>query len=307
MKRQSHKPYFLLLGVLLMLMSFSQSTTEKLRGSTIATLAPCWECLASIPLTSSPAISTDAMQKLQLENQLLRQENRRLQQMLQHERISPPFQLNARPARVIFRSPASWNSSLWINAGKKSPDWEHTLAKNSPVVVGNSVIGVIDYVGNYQSRVRLITDSGLNPSVRVLRNDGTLLAKGELHGSSKPLWRARGQLLHGIGFNYDFPDSAGPARELRTGIPLNSPEEQKGIPLLKVKDLLVTTGMDGVFPAGLHVAKVSHVYNLKEGDYYYEIDAEPTAGNLHDLSIVYVMPPIGYDPNDLPPNLVEDN
>jgi hypothetical protein len=109
--------------------------------------------------------------------------------------------------------------------------------------------------------------------------------------------------LHGIGFNYDFPDDEGPARELRSGLPINSAGDQQAIPILKVKDLLVTTGLDGVFPEGLHVAEVTHVHPLREGDYYYEIEAIPTAGNLNELSILYVMPPLGYDIDDQPPPL----
>ena len=70
------------------------------------------------------------------------------------------------------------------------------------------------------------------------------MAKGELHGSSKPLWRGYSQVLKGIGFNYDYADAYGPARDLRTGkTTANSP----GISLLRVNDLLMTTGMDGIF------------------------------------------------------------
>ncbi|QLH37587.1 MAG: hypothetical protein HWD61_09565 [Parachlamydiaceae bacterium] len=77
------------------------------------------------------------------------------------------------PARIIFRSPNTWNSSFWINVGKEANRdlSQPILAKNSPVLVGDSVVGVVDYVGSYQSRVRLITDSGLVPSVRVARGD----------------------------------------------------------------------------------------------------------------------------------------
>ena len=70
--------------------------------------------------------------------------------------------------------------------------------------------------------------------------------------------------------------------------------------MLKVNDLLVTTGMDGVFPEGLHVATVTKIRPLKEGDYYYQLEAIPTAGNLEEISIVSILPPTGYDPNNQP-------
>jgi cell shape-determining protein MreC len=190
-------------------------------------------------------------------------------------------------ARVIYRSPATWNSSLWINVGRATN--EKVVRKNSPVLVGNHVVGVIDHVEEHQSRVRLITDSALTPSVRATR-EMLHLAKGELYGSSKPLWRSHGTVLKGVGFNYDFPDEKGPSRDLRTGKPMN----QKGasVPLIMVNDVLVTTGMDGVFPPDLSVATVTKIAPLKEGDFAYEIEAIPTAPDLDNLSLLFVLPPI---------------
>lgn len=264
------------------------------------------------------------------------------------------LQLEAVPAKVIFRSPSSWNSSIWINVGNTTNTalGREVIAKNSPVVVGNSLVGVIDYVGKQQARVRLITDSGLSPSVRALRgspqalllserintliqmiestkhalstshenedlitslnktkehlytHDHTFhLAKGELHGASKPLWRKNGHILKGIGFNYDFSDNEGPARDLRSGKPLDPNSKEPALPILKTHDLLVTTGMDGVFPPGLLVAEVTALHFLKEGDYTYEIDAVPVLGNLDELSLVFVIPPTGFDVSEQPPPL----
>lgn len=249
------------------------------------------------------------------------------------------LQLQSVPAKVIFRPASSWNNALWINAGSDANLTlkSEVIAKNSPVILGDSIIGIIDYVGKTQSKVRLITDPGLNPSVRVFRenyqqslayeklysllhflekNDGILsdaveqndlmqklkngieklspdhqfwyLAKGELHGSSKSTpGRSQHQLLKGIGFNYDFDDEAGPARDLFT----DQSEDPSIVPILRKGDILVTTGMDGVFPPNLLVAEVIHVYPLKEGDYYYELEAQSTAGNFDDLTTVFILPP----------------
>jgi rod shape-determining protein MreC len=342
MRRKSHKPYFLLFIALLAIISLPQHSAQKMQGMTIAAFAPMWQSLASIHsnpqslnVESKEGIS-HSTHSLELENQVLRKEIARLKEIVQHDRHllnqanqfktkSPnaskryqsieklfKLQLLTIPACVIFRSATAWSSSLWLNVGEANnvEIGSKVIAKNSPVVMGDSVVGVIDYVGLHQSRVRLITDSGLNPSVRVARTsqntnpqEAIYLAKGELSGSSAPLWRSRGCNLHGIGFNYDFADDEGPARDLRSGLPINSGVDQKAIPILKVKDLLVTTGLDGVFPEGLHVAEVTHVHSLREGDYYYEIEATPTAGNLNELSILYVMPPLGYDVDDQPPPL----
>lgn len=252
-------------------------------------------------------------------------------------------QLFSIPAQVIFREPISWSSAIWIDRGHADNRrlGKQIIAEDSPVVVGHSIVGVVEYVGEKRSRVRLISDRNLTPAVRVVRGseqnrmllehveilqdhlklrkdifgfateyntifqelktlEGELkkdlgeryLAKGILQGSSAPLWRSRKSLLKGTGFNYDSSDQEGPARELHGssslffGVNVN-PEE-----ILKVGDLLVTLGMDGVFPPGFHVATVSKIFPLKEGGYAYDIEAKPTAGNLDELTFVQVLPPL---------------
>jgi len=251
------------------------------------------------------------------------------------------LQICSLPAKVIFREPASWSSTLWINLGENDNKklGKKIIGKNSPVLLGTSIIGVVEYVGLFQSRVRLITDSSLVPSVRSVRGNEqnryllehldalnfslelrddlfsseqessllaqilfrlkkTLsqgsgdfyLAKGELRGTSNPLWRSRSQVLKGIGFNYDFPDVEGPARDLRSGEPYEASRKKEAISLLLPGDLLITTGLDGVFPPGFRVAIVSKVETLKEGASSYEIEAISTAGNLDELTHVFVLP-----------------
>jgi rod shape-determining protein MreC len=251
------------------------------------------------------------------------------------------LQMHSLPATVIFREPASWSSTLWINVGEKDNVrlGMQVVGKNSPVLLGTSVIGVVEYIGKTQSKVCLITDARLVPSVRALRgneqnrfllehlkplvaafqlrenllaseqertavvqflerlkqiiqrpSEEFYLAKGELRGTSHPMWRSRNLVLKGVGFNYDFPDMEGPARDLRSGQPY-APHQGSPVQLLSEGDLLVTTGFDGIFPAGLRVATVSHVQTLKEGASCYEIEAVSTAGNLDELSHVFVLAP----------------
>lgn len=390
MRKRIPKAYFLIFFSLLALMSLPKESTEKLQGTAVAVLATTWNHLLAFKSFFSSNkenqeqsyASLEDIEKLRLENTLLREEIIHLKDVMQQElrlinqmnyalddeetnfstktlkarhrlELKKLLQvhLDAVPAKVIFRSPDSWNSSFWINVGTLTNEalGTETIAKNSPVLLGTSVIGVIDYVGKKQARVRLITDSGLTPSVRALRggmqnnildeklntliqllkksptaldntqqqnelittlesasemlshNETTkCLAKGELYGSSKSLWRTQRHQLKGIGFNYDFADGEGPARDLRTGKTKNSEPHEIPQAIIKTGDLLVTTGMDGVFPAGLKVAEVTKVHPLKEGDYYYELDALPIAGNFDDLSLVFVIPPVGYDPDERP-------
>jgi len=253
------------------------------------------------------------------------------------------LRFSAMPAQVIFRDPSSWSSVLWIALGETDNQsiGRTIVARNSPVLFGDSLVGVVEYVGEAQSRVRLITDAGLVLAVRVLRGDGQncevsshaqnllervrvrsdlfssveeqqgfintlsafqsrlepeaeeeLLAKGELCGCSAPLWRSRGVMLKGCGFNYDYPDEEGPARDLRTGQPF-AMRPRPASPLLKEGDLLVTSGLDGVFPPGIAVAIATKIEPLKEGSCTYDLQAKPTVGDLHDLRTVLVLPPVG--------------
>lgn len=351
MRKKFKRSYIILIVLLLVLTGLSKGVTMRLRGAVVAVMAPMWEWVGGIfPLAKGrrggdPRLIQE-LQLLQLENHRLKSALDYLQQWQEEDKLFADLHAHAIPAKVIFRSPTAWSSALWINVGSHD---HPSLVKNSPVIVGNSVVGLVDYVGKKQSRIRLITDSGLIPSVRAARGgeragriateidqlldsiythhtlfeggddvgilidhlertreglSGShktwLLAKGELQGSREHAKRSRGQLLHGVGFNYDFADAAGPARDLRTGYPIGD-RSVPIMPLLEKYDLLVTTGMDGVFPEGLHVAEVTHVYPLQEGDYYYEIEARPTAGDLDELSLVFIIPPEGYNPSDQPP------
>lgn len=237
-----------------------------------------------------PLPSAKEIQRLQLENSLIKNELKALKGHFGDD-LGYIFYMDfdVVPAKVIFRSPTAWESSLWINVGKATNAQlgREVVAYHSPVVEGKSIVGVVDYVGEKQSRVRLITDSGLTPSVRASRGK-LLLAKGEVHGSSLPLWRAQRPLLKGTGFNYDFPDQKLP----------------EGIDLIKVGDLLVTAGLDGVFPPNLHVGKVTKIDPSKEGDYFWELEAEPTATKLNDLDYVFVLKPVGYEADDRPPHVI---
>ncbi len=231
-------------------------------------------------------------------------------------------------AKVIFRDPSFWSSGFWIDKGEReNQDLQaKIIAKNSPVLFGDCLIGVVEIVEENRSYVRLMTDSALTPAVRAIRggeqnysllhNIATLeeelqlqdglanpvilseldsikkmleesgetlyLAKGELRGSSYPLWRSRSPVLKGVGFNYEFSDVEGEAHTIH---------DKLKNPLLKVGDLLITSGLDGLFPAGLFVATVSKIFPLKEGDFAYEIEALLNSGNLDRITHVQIFPP----------------
>ena len=268
------------------------------------------------------------------------EEQTALQDKWQHLTSRLRDELLALPGDVIQRDPSSWASSLWVHVGHfdNRSLGKEIISKNSPVLAQGALVGIIEYVGERQSRVRLLTDGGFVPAVRAIRGglqnqelatflQATItrlflrddlftsqekketllselqhlfhtlggkkmqenLAKGELHGSSSALWRVRGPLLKGIGFNYDFPDAEGPARDLRTGRPLGA-TEGAWTPLIQQGDLLVTSGLDGLFPPNLPVALVERVLPTREGAHSYEIEAIPAANKLNDLRTVWILP-----------------
>lgn len=233
-------------------------------------------------------------------------------------------------AKVIFRDPALWSNGFWVDVGqqKNQEMGKNLVAKNSPVILGTALVGVVEEVEQARSYVRLITDAALTPAVRAirgseqnqmlaslvthlleqlklradlsiaqegldfltnldaeLRKEGVThyLAKGELAGSNYPLWRCLSNTLKGSGFNYEFADKEGHARELHI---------RRQVPLLNVGDLLITSGLDGVFPEGLQVAHVSKISPLKEGGSFYDLEAQSVIPNLNELTHVQIIPPI---------------
>jgi len=228
-------------------------------------------------------------------------------------------------AKVIMREPNFWSSHLWVDVGNADG-----VEKNAAVVVGNYLVGVIDEVEAKRSKVRLLTDIQLTPSVRAVRGEqggrylmelsdqlleilqakrglfnspqaeelivktienlkinaargwgDHYLAKGEISGSSYPLWRSRKPILRGKGFNYDFSDEEGSSRDLRFS--------GTGVPLLLPGDHLVTSGLDGVFPEGLEVGIVTKVNLLREGDYSYDLEAIPALSHFDELREVWIL------------------
>lgn len=252
------------------------------------------------------------------------------------------LQLQAIPAKVIYREPTFWSSVFWVNVGEKDNIAmnKQIVAKNSQVTLGNVLVGVIEEVGPSRSKVRLITDAKLTPSIRAIRGseqnhllsdqiDSLLqvlqtreelfsskeemsylysklyqikskisepfkdlyLAKGELYGGSLPLWRSRGSNLKGVGFNYDFADDEGPSRDLRTGKILLDPSSPE-ISILQEGDLLVTSGLDGVFLPGLQVAIATKIEQLREGSSHYMLTAKSLIPHFQELYTVFILPPL---------------
>lgn len=219
-------------------------------------------------------------------------------------------------AQVTFRPPFTTSTTLWITA-------KSDIQKGAAVVKGDVLVGVIDYVGSNASRVRLVTDPNVQIAVRVLRPQSILaplyqdlrmwidylaamnlqaqqaslvkqleqvcaefkkepldsrpLAKGLVRGSGQ-LWNRRYNLLEGSGFNYTWVDSYLETKDPRAK-------------LVQEGDELVSSGLDGIFPQGLRVARVVKVQPEDPAQSIYRLQALPMISNFDDLSLVWVLPP----------------
>jgi rod shape-determining protein MreC len=74
-------------------------------------------------------------------------------------------------ATVIFQANTPWSNTVWIDVGKETIDIPFRLKKNCPVVVRDSLVGIVDFVGRHASRVRLLSDPCVRPAVRVVREN----------------------------------------------------------------------------------------------------------------------------------------
>jgi len=339
------------------MLSLPQSASDSIRSRTVLSLSSI--LLAKGPsLGANSTVDVQEIKSLALENHQLRTQlglvyewiasEKRLQEQAELFRLCGKDSTESREfvqrrsnemkallqkqtmaafGRIVYRDPGSWNSSCWIDVGEENnlSLGQQIIAKNSPVVSGSSLVGVVEYVGKKQSRVRFITDSSLKTAVRAVRGspldrqiasltqnlaeqlkkqpdvkpeqlaalsviqkglpirwEDSYLAKGEISGSSASYFRSLKSTLKGVGFNCDFKDEEGPARDLRSEI-------------LHEGDLLVTSGLDGLFPPGLKVAIVTKVELLRPGAFAYQLEATANAGDLADLASVYVLPPVSVD------------
>ncbi|PCI77663.1 hypothetical protein COB21_02795 [Candidatus Aerophobetes bacterium] len=224
-------------------------------------------------------------------------------------------------AQVVFRSFRSYSHCIWIDIGSQTNDdlGRACVEVNSPVLSKGVLVGVVDEVCPHVSKVRLITDKKFSPSVRALRKGdqeryllfnlkqalenlkgladpgskrekfstlitsieksssglepSCLLGKGELQGSVSHSIQAPSLLVKGVGFNYK-EGSMEASHDAR----------------MRLSDLLVTTGLDGIFPQGIPVAVVTKVDSQTSHEPFYAIEARLLAEHIFNLQYVTVLP-----------------
>lgn len=203
--------------------------------------------------------------KLETKLKILSEENATLKQKLLNQTLFDQKISSHNIAKVIFRDPAFWASSVLINKGMK--DEESNVEKNSPVISNGYLIGVVEEVFDTFSKVRLITDKNLQFSIKKKQSEATsseaLLEVGTLCGISSVDNRYRFKHVEGHFFS----------------------------PTLKPGDELITSGLDGIFPEGLPVAKVTEV-QIDEEEVIFPFKAIVSAPDIKNLKLVTILKPL---------------
>jgi len=125
---------------------------------------------------------------------------------------------------------------------------QHNIQAGQAVVDAKGVLGQVTRVYPFSSEVTLITDKSLSIPVQVERNQLRAIAFGQ------------------SGNTLDIPY-----------LPSNVD--------IRVGDKLVTSGIDGIYPAGLAVATVSKIYQVPKSPFA-KIISVPTAQVSHHLQLL---------------------
>lgn len=181
--------------------------------------------------------------------QTVEEENRSLKKQLGLQATLTDYKTVS--AVTISRSPTTWQSQLVINKGTNTG-----LKKGMPVLSGAGIIGRISEVNTTNAKVALISDTSEDANRFAITIKG---GSGDVNGIVTGFNREKNQLIMG----QVTSDST-----------------------IKSSDLVETSGLGGVIPAGLYVGKVARVtkddYGLSKRIY---IEPAADLGNITTVMV----------------------
>jgi rod shape-determining protein MreC len=190
------------------------------------------------------------VEQLQQENVKLNElvaENQRFQVMLDYKKNTPQYDLVV--ATVIARDPGTWFSTIVINRGSDSG-----LTKDMPVITPHGLVGHIVSIYSNSAKVMLILD----PRSAV----GGLVQRPEARVTGIVIGQAQ---------NTTVPRMTNLARES---------DIIKG-------DVLITSGLGGIFPKGILIGEVVDVKNEEGGLLKYaEIKTAVDFAKLEEVLVI---------------------
>ena len=166
-------------------------------------------------------------------------------------KMNQRLQTPAVGAEVLYDAADPYSRKVVINRGQT-----HGVSSGSAVMDGYGVVGQVTRVYPFTAELTLLTDRDQAIPVLDTRTGQRSLAFG-------------------------LPDRRGDRLELRF-VPANTD--------LRVGDVLTTSGVDGVYPAGLPVAQISHIERRGESGFA-RVECTPTAQVAGALRVLVLTPP----------------
>jgi rod shape-determining protein MreC len=264
--RGGHLVFGLVLVVQALLLS-SQVTTEgghsALRALLISLFSPIQRGAdAALGASSSMWYGYVDLRGVREQNDRLEEDVARLEQALwmerdvvaSYRRLSSVLELAERiPGNPIVAEVVGLDASAWFQTITVNRGTAHGVALNAPVIAAGGLVGRVISIGSDVAQIQLLTDRDCSV--------GALLART----------RARG-VVAGSG------EQASP-----TGLTLNYVSNLEDV---VEGDLIVTSGMDGIYPKGIAIGRVGSVRN---GPRLFKLVTVEAAANLDRLEEVFIL------------------
>lgn len=199
---------------------------------------------------------------------LLKQENKSLKEMLEYKDNNID-EYKFTVAKVIARSPDTWNNMLVIDKGSNDG-----IKKDMPVITTKGLIGKIYSVSNFSANVQLITD---------IDKESFVFATIQ----SKPK-------TYGVVNGYDKVNNI-----LRI-------EQVELDAKIEPGQLVITSSLGGVFPTGLVIGKVERVEEKETGGLTKNIYVKPAPDFYHLDEVLVVTETLSNAKKNNNPNSVKE-
>jgi len=264
--RGGHLVFGLVLVLQALLLS-SQVTTEgghsALRALLVGLFSPIQRGAdAALGAFSSMWYGYVDLRGVREENGRLKEDVARLEQALwmerdliaSYRRLSSVLEFAERiPGNPIVAEVVGLDASAWFRTITVNRGMAHGVALNAPVIAAGGLVGRVIAIGSDVAQIQLLTDRDCSV--------GALLART----------RARG-VVAGSG------EQASP-----TGLTLNYVSNLEDV---VEGDLIVTSGMDGIYPKGIAIGRVGSVRN---GPRLFKLVNVEPAANLDRLEEVFIL------------------
>ena len=255
-----------ILSILLMVLDHRQNHLEALRSALSIALYPV-QYLASLPVVLGRGAGEllDSRDALRSDRQQLHEENIQLRARLQKFRALEAENMRLRALldssfkvgdRVLIAELVAVDQDPFRQQVLINQGQSSGVFQGQPVLDANAVVGQVTYVNPLTASVLLITDASHALPVQVNRNGLRTIALGT-----------------GLINRLDLPH-----------LP-NNADIQPG-------DLLTTSGLGGIFPAGYPVAEVAQV-RREQGQPFASVTATPTAhlDRIREVLLVWTLSP----------------